>query len=490
MNNEQLFSYIHGRSCGILGLGVSNLPLAEQLSAAGIALTVYDKKSPEELGDGAVRLQQRGVRFVWGDDCFSSFGEELLFRSPGIRPDLPGLLAAVQNGSELCSEIDLFLQLTDATTFAVTGSDGKTTSTTLTYRFLEAEAARRGVGTVAVGGNIGTPLLDRLSQITARDSAVMELSSFQLMTVRRAPRYAAITNLSPNHLDWHRDMAEYLAAKCKIIGDDTARLVTNADCPDTAALAQRILQTPADRRPAVYLFSSRQSSFSQLFPNGAGADDRAIYEKNGMILLSDGASELPMLATSHIHVPGRHNVENFMTAIGLTVGSVDPAVYERVADDFFGVAHRLEWVRCFRGVDYYNSSIDSSPTRTAAALSALGERQIVAICGGYDKKIPFAPLADALCQRAQAVVLTGATAEKIFAALRSCPAYRVGKPAVAFAPTLEEAVSVAASLAPDGGCVLLSPACASFDAFRNFAERGDRFRAIVRALGDEQDADC
>lgn len=483
MKNDKLFSYINGRSCGILGLGVSNLPLAEQLHQAGIPLTVYDKKAPSELGEKAEVLQKNGVRFVGGDSCFDSLNEALLFRSPGIRPDRSGLAAAVRNGSELTGEIELFLRLTDANTFAVTGSDGKTTSTTLTYRFLEAESKRTGIGKTIVGGNIGSPLLNRLSEITEQDSAVLELSSFQLMTLTRAPRYAAITNLSPNHLDWHRDMEEYRLSKCKIIGPDTVRFVTNADCSATADIAERVMQNrPDDHRPSVYLFSSQRTSFEQLFPNGAGSDDRAVYIKDGCLVISDGKAETPVLELSRIRIPGRHNAENFMTAIALTDGQVSPEVYGTVADDFCGVKHRLEWVRNVRGVDYYNSSIDSSPTRTAAALSALNGRNIVVICGGYDKKIPFEPLADALCRSAQAVVLTGATAEKIYLALQHCPDYRNGNPTVAFARSLEEAVSVAATLAQKDGCVLLSPACASFDAFKNFAERGNRFCEIVNAL--------
>lgn len=481
MKNEALLRYINGRSCEILGLGVSNLPLAKQLHGMGIPLTVRDKKSPEELGEDALALFRDGVRFFWGNDCFDRLSGDVIFRSPGIRPDSAGLPYAQAQGAELTSEMELFLQLTEAETFAVTGSDGKTTSTTLTGKLLQAEAERRGCHAY-VGGNIGTPLLDRLSLITDKDFAVMELSSFQLMTVKKAPRYVAITNLSPNHLDWHRGMEEYRRAKENIIGESTLRFVTNAECPDTLAIASKQMQRRKTALPAIYLFSSKRSSFEELFSNGAREHDRAVYEKDGWIVISDGKTEARLLESRLIRVPGRHNLENFMTAIALTEGVVDPSVYTSVAKEFAGVEHRLEWIRQIDGVDYYNSSIDSSPSRTAAALSALHGRDIVIICGGYDKKIPFEPLAESLCRSVRAVVLTGATGEKIGQVLRSHPNYTEGHPEAVYEADFTNAVLRARTLARKGGCVLLSPACASFDAFKNFAQRGDTFRKIVLSL--------
>ncbi len=475
--SNSLQAYIGGRSCALLGLGVSHLPLAQVLLDLGLSLTVYDKKSVEELGNDAAALTARGVAFVTGEHCFDKIGEDLIFRSPGIRPDLDGIVAAQQRGAELTAEAELFMTLAHLPTFAVTGSDGKTTTTTLTGKFLDAEAKRTGVGTVLVGGNIGDPLLHRLSLCRPEDTAVMELSSFQLMTFQQAPVYAAITNLSPNHLNWHRDMAEYIEAKTRIVGGDTRRLVTNADNTLTAALANKLL-TKANR-PALYLFSSTKDSFDALFPEGAGPNDRALYEKDGWIILDDGTHTTPLLAVSSILLPGHHNVENYMTAIGLTFGAVDPSVYETVAGEFTGVPHRLELVRTLDGVDYINSSIDSSPTRTAAALSALRGRDIVILCGGQDKNIPFASLAEELCHSVRAVVLTGQAAPQIEEALLSCAHYRPGKPEYVRIPDFKNAVLRACELAKPGGCVLLSPACTSFDAFKNFEERGDAFCRIV-----------
>ena len=484
MNNDILKNYINGRSCEILGLGVSNLPLAEALADMGVRLTVRDKKSPAELGARALSLQERGVEFIWGENSFDECGADVIFRSPGIRPDRGGLAAAVDRGAELTSEMELFLSLTEAETFAVTGSDGKTTTTTLCGEFLSAEARRRGLGKVFVGGNIGEPLLYKADSITAHDRAVMELSSFQLMTVKKAPMYAAITNISPNHLDWHRGMDEYKTAKLNIVGKNTKRLVTNARCSDTLKLARELCEK--SERPDIYLFSSDAHSFDEVFDFPASPRDRAFFIKNGYVVISDGKTEGPLLDISKINVPGKHNEENFMTAIALTYGSVSPSVYSEVAESFFGVRHRLELVRTLDGVDFYNSSIDSSPSRTAAALSALLGRDIVIICGGYDKNIPYEPLASALCQCVRAVVLTGATGKKIEAALLGCKAYKQGAPEYVYTPDFEEAVRLARSMSKRGGCVLLSPASASFDAFPNFAVRGDCFRDIVNSFNETE----
>lgn len=481
MEKSLLKDYINGRSCDILGLGVSNLPLANKLLSFGANITVHDKKDISALGDGAAALAESGVSFVSGDGCFDSLKGKLIFRSPGIRPDIKGITDAVSNGAELTSETELFLSLTDAEAFAITGSDGKTTSTTLTGLFLQAEADRTQVGRVFVGGNIGEPLLYRLDDVSVCDRVVMELSSFQLMTVRKTPEYVAITNVSPNHLDWHKGgMDEYVKAKKNIIGSNTKRFVTNAESPITASIAAEL--STKNERPDIYLFSSKRSSFNEIFTFPAKNGDRAIYVKNGNIVISDGSHEEALLDIKRINVPGIHNVENFMTAIGLTYGRADTSVYGKVADEFFGVEHRLELVRTLRGVDYYNSSIDSSPSRTAAALSALSGRDIVVICGGYDKKIPYEPLALSLCDHVRAVVLTGATAKKIEEALLGCPNYEKGKPEYVCAPDFRDAVIAAHKLARQGGCVLLSPASASFDAFPNFMVRGETFRQIVKNL--------
>ena len=485
MENNIILQYIGDRQCAVLGLGVSNLPLVRLLCTAGRVVRVYDKHTPEELGKDAVALRDGGVQFFQCGKSFEGIEGDLIFRSPGIRPDVDGIRAALSRGAELISEIELFLRLTPAHTYALTGSDGKTTSTTLTGKFLEEQGKAEEYRTY-VGGNIGQPLLTECTKMSSADRAVLELSSFQLMTLDRSPSRVAITNVSPNHLDWHRGMEEYIDAKKRIIGADTRRFVTNCECECTLDIAREVAGTDIE----IVLFSSKKHSFSRIFegiqPVGRAL---AVYERDGYIWVCDGKEEQPALDVSLIKLPGRHNLENYMTAIGLTWGDVSPDVYESVAESFYGVEHRLELVRSVDGVSYYNSSIDSSPTRTAAALSALSDRSIVLICGGYDKNIPYAPLAEAICTHGgiRAVVLTGATGDKIGREIelyeaahgntRDIPIYRDGD--------FTSAVCLARQIAREGDCVLLSPASASFDAFKNFAERGNTFKRIVMGFGGD-----
>lgn len=472
--------YADGRECAILGLGVSNLPLAEYLAENGIPLHIYDKSDAEAFGETGQRLASLGASFYKCDGDFDGVRGELIFRSPGIRPDR---IRPLSDSAELTSEMELFLKLTPTRTFAVTGSDGKTTTTTLTGKFLSQVCDMRNDGSrTFVGGNIGKPLLCECENMTERDFSVLELSSFQLMTVSDAPERAAITNVSPNHLDWHTGMDEYASAKKHIVGEKTRRLVTNADCPETLSIARECAERDGLH---IVLFSSTKSSYKEIFgdisPRGSAT---AIYEKEGYIIADGGGEAEKLLSVSDIRVPGRHNVENFMTAIGLTLGDVPTEIYTQVAREFGGVEHRLELVRELDGVRYYNSSIDSSPTRTAAALSALAGERIVLICGGYDKKIPYAPLAEAVCRHGgvHTVSLTGETGKRIGEEIEKYRAETgVGNEIrLCYHADFADAVAYARDSARAGDCVLLSPASASFDAFKNFAQRGNTFKEIVR----------
>ena len=470
MIDYRLLNDVKGKNVAILGLGVSNLPLALMLAREGecASITVYDKKGIEEMDLDAKELLALGVKFVCG---FESVCGDIIFRSPGFRPDRAELASAISNGAILTSEMEKFLQYTKAMTFGITGSDGKTTTTTLTGKFLSETS------TAYVGGNIGTPLLDKCADMTVGDFAVLELSSFQLMNMPYAPINSAITNISPNHMDWHIDEAEYANAKYNIVGENTKRLVVNADCKQTFDFGMSALQ----RGKEVFFFSSRQSSYSAVIGE---KNNRAklFCVDNGFICVDDGSNAEAILALDSIKLPGIHNIENYMTAIALTYGYVDKDAYKRVAESFFGVEHRLQLVRELNGVRYYNSSIDSSPTRTAAALSALAGNDIVIICGGYDKNLDYAPLADALIKHVRAVVLTGATAQKIEDAINNDLRFKNSNLCVVRANEFENAVIEASKLAKEGGCVLLSPASASFDRFKNFAERGRYFCELVEKL--------
>ncbi len=473
--DEQMNTLLAGKRCTVLGLGVSNRPLAAFLLDHGAIVTVRDKQDKAALGAYADELEVRGVTFITGEDYLDGIDADYVFRTPGIRPDAPAILQALEKGAVLTSEMELFLRYTPATVIGITGSDGKTTTTTLTAELLSAEGKRK----VYLGGNIGTPLLPQLTAMTADDVAVVELSSFQLQTMEAAgaPHRAAVTNVTPNHLNWHTDMDEYIAAKGKIVGDRTSRVVLNAGNAVTAEMAGKL---PPER---VALFSSRKNRYEDVTAACPGA--LAYYLDRGYIVRDDGREKRNVLALASIQLPGMHNVENYMTAIALTDGMVsDEAVYQ-VATTFRGVAHRLQYVTTVDGVKYFNSSIDTSPTRTEAALAALSAMGYhpVTICGGYDKKIPLAPLAHALCRYADAVVLTGATANIIAGELEAIK--QSGKErSVSYVvePDFEAAVNAARRTAEAGGVVLLSPGCASFDAFVNFEERGKKFCEIVKSF--------
>lgn len=445
---------VANKAVAVIGLGISNTPLIAWLLERGAKITARDKKPFEKLPEAVRAYADKGVRFVCGEGYLDGLDEEILFKAPGIRYDLSPLNEAVKRGALLTSEMELFFELCPARILGVTGSDGKTTTTTLLYTCLAEEYGKEKV---FVGGNIGKPLLPELDKMDKNCFAVVELSSFQLHTMTHSPDISIITNLSPNHLDYHTDMAEYVAAKTNIYryAKPGSRVILNGENAITAKLGH-----DAPDGVAVEYFLG---------------DDA--YVENGTIHLRGRE----VLKVGDIRIPGKHNVENYCGVILALDGLVSDDTVRKVARTFGGVPHRIELVCEKNGVRYYNSSIDSSPTRTTAALNSFDEKVIV-ILGGYDKQIPFEPLAEPLCRKAKTVVLTGKTAEKIKKALVSSPLYREGAPRILEEADFRLAVTAAHNEAKEGDIVLLSPACASFDAFPNFEVRGDTFKKIVSEL--------
>ena len=474
MDIDRIAERYKNKSCQILGFGRSTKPLCDILLSVGARVTVRDKNIKLKDDADALRYKEIGVEFILGDSYLDALCGDYVFRSPAFRPDKPEMISACNMGAALSSEIEFFMENSDADIFGITGSDGKTTTTTLTYLLLKKQFSVNGKGNAYVGGNIGNSLLPMLSEMTGSDAAVLELSSFQLMTLKKSPKRAAITNISPNHLDWHTDMQEYIDAKCRIFeagGCET--VVLNADNSYTREIACKV------GCPVIY-FSGTKSNYDEIVhPEKKGS--LAIFESEGYIVSCDGEKTEKMLDISKIKVIGRHNVENYMTAIGLTYGYVTTDVIAEVAESFYGVKHRIQFVRELDGVKYYNSSIDSSPTRTAAAINAMGG-SIVAICGGYDKNIPFDTLADVLTNKVKAVVLTGQTAEKIYKAIVDCPTYDKEKLDIYMEYDFTCAVKKARNIAVSGDNVMLTPACASFGVFKNFEERGERFIELVKSF--------
>ena len=470
---EYLKNKFENKKCQVLGFARSNKPLAEMLISAGAYVTVRDKNEKVLDDDFARSLAEKGAEFVVGERYLEYLDGDFIFRSPGFRHDLPEIKSAAERGAELSSEMELFFEICPCPIFGITGSDGKTTTTTLTHLFLDIEKRKSG-HRAYVGGNIGAPLLPLVFEMTEDDVAVVELSSFQLQTMRQSPMRAIITNITPNHLNWHVDMDEYITAKCNICRHEgVTMLVANAENDVTCEIAKN------SDLPITY-FSSKKSSYSEIVPFFK-ENCNAVYEDGGIIYFDDGERREEIVRTADILIPGRHNVENYMAAIAITRGYVSNETVREVAASFGGVEHRLELVREKDGVRYYNSSIDSSPTRTAAALSALPKKPII-ILGGEDKNVPFDGLAFDICRRVKAAVVTGVAAPKILGAIYNCPEYDPQSVVVKHIDDFREAVLAAANMSESGDVVLLSPACTSFDHFKDFAERGDYFREIVRGL--------
>lgn len=444
------------KTVAIIGIGVSNTPLLELLLTEGIRVTACDKRSREQMGEQAEHLEQLGCELHLGADYLKDLDADVIFRTPGLRPDVPEIAACVDRGAVLTSEMEVFFEVCPCTIIAVTGSDGKTTTTTIIAELLKAAGKR-----VWVGGNIGHPLLCEADGMLATDYAVLELSSFQLMTMKHSPHIAVVTNLAPNHLDVHRDMAEYVAAKENIFrhqsGEDVA--VFNADNDITAEQSRR---APGRAR----LFSRQ----------GEVAD--GVFLRGEDIVCRSGGHERVVMTTGDIKIPGVHNVENYMAAIAAVDGLVPDEVIRRFAREFGGVEHRIELVRTYRGVRYYNDSIASSPSRTIAGLRSFREK-VILIAGGYDKHIPFDVLGPEIVEHVKLLVLCGATADKIRAAVENAPGYEPGKPEIRDVTPFTAAVEAARDRAQPGDVVTLSPACAAFDQFKNFAERGKFFKSIV-----------
>ena len=444
------------KTVAVIGIGVSNTPLLELLLAEGIRVTACDKRSREQMGEQAEHLEQLGCEMHLGADYLKDLDADVIFRTPGLRPDVPEIAACVDRGAVLTSEMEVFFEVCPCTIIAVTGSDGKTTTTTIIAELLKAAGKR-----VWVGGNIGHPLLCEADGMLATDYAVLELSSFQLMTMKHSPHIAVVTNLAPNHLDVHRDMAEYVAAKENIFrhqsGEDVA--VFNADNDITAEQSHR---APGRAR----LFSRQDEVADGVFLRGED------------IVCRSGGHERVVMTTGDIKIPGVHNVENYMAAIAAVDGLVPDEVIRDFAREFGGVEHRIELVRTYRGVRYYNDSIASSPSRTIAGLRSFHEK-VILIAGGYDKHIPFDVLGPEIVEHVKLLVLCGATADKIRAAVENAPGYEPGKPEILDVTPFTAAVEAARDRAQPGDVVTLSPACAAFDQFKNFAERGKFFKNIV-----------
>ena len=447
---ERYFNSLQGKKIAVLGLGVSNRPLVRLLLEFGCDVTGCDKTPREKLDEEVLLLEREGCRLRVGGGYLDGVEADVVFRTPGMHPGNPAIEALRRRGAEITSEMEVFFEVAPCFIVAVTGSDGKTTTTTLIADMLTAEGK-----TVWLGGNIGTPLLPLCREMKPEDYAVVELSSFQLMDMKRSPQRAVVTNLAPNHLDVHRDMEEYVQAKKNIFrfqnpGD---LLVLNADNAITASFTGR---------GETHFFSRKDRT-------------NCVWEENGVIYRRGEK----VLASEEILIPGTHNVENYMAAIAAVDGLVRDETICQVARNFGGVEHRIELVRVKDGVKFYNDSIASSPSRTIAGLRSFTQK-VILIAGGYDKHIPYDVLGPEICAHVSKLFLCGATAGKIRSAVEQ--AEGTEKPEITDCGDFENAVRTAAAAAKAGDIVLMSPASASFDQFKNFMVRGECFKRIVKEL--------
>ena len=441
---------VFNKNISVIGMGISNRPLIKYLVSLGANVTAYDMRTPDKLGEIYDEFSALGVKIVTGENYLDDLSGEIIFKTPGLRFDHPALLSAKEKGSVITSEMEVFFDICPANIIAVTGSDGKTTTTTLIHKMM----TEQGYNTY-LGGNIGNPLLTEAENMKDSDWVILELSSFQLHTIKKSPKIAVITNITPNHLDVHKDYQEYIDAKKNIMlyQNENDKLIVNRSNEQTNKIGD-------EAKGKLTEFSSKEDAYITL--------------KDGKII-RDGKA---VLDVADIKIPGMHNVENYMAAIGAVEGLVDDDVIVKIAKTFGGVDHRIELVRVLDGVSYYNSSIDSSPNRSINTLNVFKEK-VIMIAGGKDKGIPYDEIGPALCEKVKTLILIGKTADKIEDALIKAGGNDVP---VIRCESYPEVVNTARSIAKEGDTVLLSPASTSFDMFANFEERGNLFKKLVNEL--------
>ena len=453
---KEFKDFIKNKNVAVVGIGVSNIPLINFLLKLGAKVTAFDKKSKEQLGEVYNDFITKGVKLELGENYLDNLtGFEVVFKTPSMRIDCDALVKVKNEGAYVTSEMEEFVRYCKGKVYAITGSDGKTTTTSIIAKLLETAGYKTWVG-----GNIGTPLFSRIEEIKDDHKVVLELSSFQLMTMDSPVDVAVVTNLTPNHLDMHKGMQEYIDSKKNIFlyQNESDVLVVNRENEITYGFEK-------EAKGHIREFSSKR-----IIKDGAYYENGSLYLEGNEVCKKD-----------NIIIKGMHNVENYLAAFLATKDDVDVDIMKTVAETFGGVAHRCEFVREIDGVKYYNDSIASSPTRTVAGLRAF-DKKVILIAGGYDKHIPFEPLAEDGCSYIKEVIILGDTKYKIKAVFDKLKEEKGIEIPTVMVETLEEAVEVSRKIANPGDIVTLSPACASFDMFPNFEVRGNKYKEIVNNI--------
>lgn len=458
---EAFFAEMNNKKVALIGTGVSHIDLIGLLLKKNIDVTVCDKKTREEMGELADRLESEGAKLSLGENYLDAiYSSDVVFRTPGMYFLSPELQKARDMGIVVTSEMEVFFDLCPCRIYGITGTDGKTTTTTIITEMLERSGRK-----VHKGGNIGRALLPIIEEISPDDIAVVELSSFQLISMRKSPDTAVITNIYPDHLNVHKSMDEYIGAKKNLILHQNAfsKTVLNLDNERTNALSDEV--------------RGNLLKFSRLSKPLRGS----FLDEDGWLCFTDGEKTEKIVHKDSIRIPGLHNVENYLAAIAAVYGDVSADNIRATAESFGGVEHRIEFVRELDGVKYYNDSIATSPVSVIAGLNAF-DRKLIVIAGGSDKKLDYTTMSEAINSKVKSLILLGATADKIEAAVKGYSGYDENNCRIYRVETMEEAVEKAREIAKSGDIVTLSPASASFDHYKNFEERGKHYKGIVNTL--------
>ncbi len=461
---EEFCNYIKYKRVAVIGLGVSNIPLIDFLYELRADITVFDKRDIDKIDENILEnIKIKGIKYAFGDKYLEKLKDfNVIFRSPSCRPDLPEIIEELSRGAILTSEIEMLMELCPGLIIGVTGSDGKTTTTSLIYNIIKNKGYN-----CYLGGNIGIPLFSKVGEMKPEDVVVLELSSFQLMNMKTSPNIAVITNISPNHLDIHKSYEEYIESKKNIFKyqSDKDTLVLNYDNDIT-----REFEKEANGK---VIFFSRNHKLN----------DGVILDED-IIKICDNKLRKHILNTKNMKLRGKHNYENACAAIAATKGLVDTETQVDTIKNFKGVEHRLEFVKELNGVKWYNDSIGTSPTRTIAGLNSFN-KNLILIAGGYDKHLDYTPIGEPIVDNVKILILMGQTANKIKEATINAMNKKNKKVEIYECNSLDETVQLASKLAKKDDIVLFSPASASFDLYKNFEERGNAFKEIVNKLMDK-----
>ena len=458
---EEFNKYLKNRKVAIIGLGVSNIPLIDYLYEKQAKVTVFDNRNIEELPKNVMdKITNYTMEFSLGENYLSNLhGFDIIFRSPSCLPTIPELQNEEKRGAILTTEIEMLMEMCPSKIIGVTGSDGKTTTTTLIYQILKEKGYK-----CYLGGNIGNPLFTKISEMTPNDIVILELSSFQLMGMKISPKISVITNITPNHLNIHSSYEEYINAKKNIFEyqDEESVVVLNYDNEITRKFID-------EAKGEVRLFSRKNKL------------DNGFIVDNGVIKECENKLRRHILNTCDVKLRGNHNYENIAAAIAATKDLVDIDTQINAIKKFEGVEHRLELIREIDGVKWYNDSVSSSPTRTIAGLNSYDEN-ITLIAGGYDKNLDYTPIGKPILDKVKNLILLGDTSKKIMDAVEKEEVKQNKHINIYLCENLKETVDIAKKVTQKGEVVLFSPASASFDMFKNFADRGEKFKKIVNEL--------